>query len=71
MVLLREAQKVWDYVIKTFKVMIPLITTITLLLLLSSVLNSFELETAKRGQIEQSVADDLSDRCLQTYTRGD
>ena len=32
---------------------------------------SYELnEAVKRGQIEQSVADDLSDRCLQTYTRG-
>ncbi len=53
--------------------MIPLITTITLFTSPHFCTELyFELDqAAKRGQIEQSVADDLSDRCLQTYTRGD
>ena len=32
---------------------------------------TFELnEAVKRGQIEQSAADEISERCYQTYTRG-
>ena len=52
--------------------MIPLITTITLFTSAQFCTEiTYELnEAVKRGQIEQSVADDLSERCLQTNTRG-